>query len=567
MIFDKNSLTDLISGINSYSEKSTSYSPMYSNIGLEIHSDEKGIGAFWLHYNRFSRILWNKFIDFDYSFNENLSTPWKLVFFNDDKIASLAFFAPDAFMIEIDDDFVFASDENEALLKHWTLELGNGIKAIRGYSKNGDDRDPDESVPFILGYKKEKGKIIFAFEALEISTDSIVEKINNAPESVDECAEICLEMIKNSVGSLSFKCDDKVAEIAAEAVNGLISNLTKAPGFLSKHISSYPSRGYSSHFLWDSCFQNLAYEEMDINLAKDFMLQFVETQRPDGKYGQFLCSTWMRPHYSQPSLIGWASMRIVEKTKDLSFAKVMLDSIEKNNEWWINNRMTEFGLISCPHGLETGQDDSPRFDDGDTLACDMNSYLLSQINITAKIAEMIGDEVRCQKLKKEASVLSENMIKYLYCEEENIFYDALLKNNTKIRIVSPVSLLPLWADIDFPEDKAKDMIEKYLLNPEYLFGNVPFPSVAYNEEKYVSDGWWRGPTWMPEAWLMLETLEKYGYHQKMLEAASRLLDVLINDKKMHELFDSESGKGLGYAEQGWTCGIFIKLCCLLDKEV
>ena len=91
-------------------------------------------------------------------------------------------------------------------------------------------------------------------------------------------------------------------------------NLTKAPGNLSRCVSAFPSRGgYPTHFMWDIAFQNLAYELMDEKTAADTLLQLAYAIRPDGKIPQFLCSTWARPHFAQPALLGWAAERYTER--------------------------------------------------------------------------------------------------------------------------------------------------------------------------------------------------------------------------------------------------------------
>ena len=43
---------------------------------------------------------------------------------------------------------------------------------------------------------------------------------------------------------------------------------------------------------------------------------------------------------------------------------------------------------------------------------------------------------------------------------------------------------------------------------------------------------------------------------------SQIMDV--DDEAMHELFNSQTGEGLGSEEQGWTCAIFLKLCKLIN---
>ena len=587
MRLTKSSIINELSKINGYVSSEETYSPFYSNIGFEIHNENTGIGPLHLHYSRASRVLFEKFADFTLKFDEKTSSVDKLVFKGKKGSASLAFFDTDRFVFESDgiDKFHLLCEPHEHLKKYWLEKKGKEKYIIHGYSYNHDRRDPDECTPFALGIKAKKGRLLysdetvtacsdcngiislsFAFEALEISEQRIIKALDNAP-SVKEASKKCLENTENCVSSLDMEVSEEEAEICAKAIHGLLFNLAKAPGNLSKHISSFPNRGsYPTHFLWDTCFQNLAYEELSPFLAKEFLLQFADTQRCDGKIEQFICSTWGRPEYSQPPLVGWATLRIAEKEYDEKFLKKMLPCLEKNNEWWLNNRMTPYGVIYCPHGLETGQDDSPRFDKGFTLACDMNSYLLSQMRAAAEIAKMLGQNGKAKKWNKTADCFAQKIIDVLYCKEDNIFYDINLKTGKRIKLISCSSLLPLWAGVGLDENLRDKMIKKYLLSKKYFYGDVPFPSVAYSEKCYRPGLWWRGPTWMPTAYLLTELLEKYGYKEQYTESVKKLHDILLKDKKMHELFNSQTGEGLGSAEQGWTCAIFIKLCKILNES-
>ena len=71
---------------------------------------------------------------------------------------------------------------------------------------------------------------------------------------------------------------------------------------------------------------------------------------------------------------------------------------------------------------------------------------------------------------------------------------------------------------------------------------------------------------MPIAFLMLECLDKYGFVNEKHEAALRLYQIIASDDGVHELFDSQTGKGMGAAQQGWTCAIFIELIAMLFSE-
>lgn len=588
MKFTKNDLIESFSGINDFSSAQKTFSPFYSNIGIETNPDKDGSGALYFHYNRSSRVTWNSFISFPLRQNKELSTAWQIVFGESQQVAGITFADTDTvyFSSKGLSQIELLKDADENLASCWTDGISETGTEIYGYSKNTDDRDPDETVPFYIyvrvlcGRLKKRGKEIYinadednkiifsaAFEILNIEKATAKCKASYAPESFTDAAEKCRNFYLQCFEDFTLEAgSEEEKKLAAKAAYGLCANLARAPGKLNKYISSFPSRGsYPTHFLWDTCFQNLAYEELSLPLAKQFLMQIAEFQRSDGKFPQFMCSTWERPHYSQPALAGWATMRIAEKEKDEEFLRKMLIAIERNNMWWLNSRGSECGLISCPHGLETGQDDSPRFDNGTTFACDMNSYVLHQLNCAAKLNRILGDEQRALMWDKKADTLSSKIIEILWCEEDSVFYDVSPDSGEFVRIVSPVSFLPLWAGVKLPKEKADKSIKNYLLNEEYLFGKVPFPSVSYNDRNYGSDKWWRGPTWMPNAYLMLETLMKYGYTKEYREAAERLYNVLKADGGMHELFDSKSGRGLGAAEQGWTNAIFIKLCKIINE--
>lgn len=589
MIINREKIVENFNSINDYSSMQKTFSPFYSNIGIEVDSETDGAGALWLHYNRSSRKMWDNFISFPLKQNKELSSAFEIFYGDNINNSHITFCDTDTVYFS-SDNLAFAElfrEANEKLKSFWIENCDENFFEAFGYSVNTDERDPDETVPFyicakavdghfesskktvkILCDKNKKITFVLSIKILDIDRENAIEKIKNAPENFSKAKEKCKMFYLDCFDNFSIKINREDEEkIIAKAAYGLTANLAKAPGKINCHISSYPSRGsYPTHFLWDTCFQNLAYEELSLPLAKEFLLQIAHYQRSDGKFPQFMCSTWERPHYSQPALVGWATMRIVSKNKDKDFIRKMLDAIEKNNMWWLNSRGSECGLIRCPHGLETGQDDSPRFDNGTTFACDMNAFVLHQLHCAAELNRFLGDFKKAEYWEQKADKLSSKILEILWCEEDGVFYDVLPETKEFVKIVSPVSFLPLWAGVKLPKEKAEKSIRKYLLNPDYLFGEIPFPSVAYNDSNYRSDKWWRGPTWMPNAYLMLETLCKFGFKNEYFCGAERLYRVMLNDKEMHELFDSKTGKGLGAAEQGWTNAIFIKLCKILNEE-
>ena len=577
--------------ILSIENKDLSYSPMYSNIGLVTSNDYCGIEALYLHYNRTSRAIWSPFIIFEDGFSRIPSSVCCISFQKGNKKATIAFYEKDRFVVEAEntESFSICTETADTSEEMWVESRTGDCLVLRGYSVNRDARDPDRIVPYMAGVKALKGNLVeedrrikvmadkegkilaaFALETLEISKARILKRLEEAP--------ISAAIAEKNTGEWFCKClngftvdlgSEKEKNIMAHAVTGLLFNETMGPGNLKGYVSAYPSRGtYPSHYLWDTCFQNLALEEMSPCLAKDGLLLFAKCQRADGKYEQFLCSTWSRPHEAQPALIGWAVKRIVEKegVKDREFAERMYRSLELNNNWWLQQRMTRYGIIYCPHGLETGQDDSPRFDQGPILAVDMNSYLLSQMRETAWLARILGFEDEAAEWNIRANILEENMIKVLYDSQLNMFFDADPKTGKKRSLRSASGFLPLWAGISIEKDRAIDMINTHMLDEKCFFGKIPFPCIAYDQDVYQPEKWWRGPTWMSLAWLMLEILCKYGFRNEYEKACRIYYKMLIKDGQLRELFNSQTGEGLGAYDQGWTAAIFIKLNKILHER-
>ncbi len=569
-----------------YETFQNSFSPLYSNFGLGLDGTLAGINALYLHYNRSTNLLWKALLTVAGEIKSYIPRADKVFYKTDLCECEIAFYDIDCVLVhcKTECDVSAFSELSDTVNDAWIAENGEKHIIYQAYSKNGDERDPDKEVAVMAGLRVINGTLniytdgvsvspvngeitlAMSFDVMNVSTDKINAKLKNAPEQIETATEKTRDWIAETIKDLELELDgDRASTVFVKAVITLIFNLAKATGNLEGCISSFPNRGgYPTHFMWDSCFQNLAYELMNVDIAKASILQLCRNIRPDGKIPQFLCSTWTRPHDTQPALLGWAAKRLYEKNKDIEFIKFIFDALERNNLWWLTQRITRYGVIKCDDGLETGQDNSPRFDNGTVLAVDMNSYLLNQIKVTAELAVLLGLPEKADYWNAKAEKLGSAMIKYLYDEEKNLFFDADAVTAEKQSLVTSSGFIPLWAGVPIPEDKAKDMIRSWLLNPDHFYSNVPFPSVSYSQSVYDPKDWWRGPMWMPEAWLMLEVLEKYGFYAEHKNSAQRLYDILLKDGVLHEHFNSATGEGMGFVEQGWTAAIFIKLYMMLN---
>ena len=106
-----------------------------------------------------------------------------------------------------------------------------------------------------------------------------------------------------------------------------------------------------------------------------------------------------------------------------------------------------------------------------------------------EIARRLGLKRKAMLWDKEADKLAGLMVKYLYDPDQNMFFDAYADSGKRQTLITSSAMLPLWCGVPLPEEKIQDMIRNWMLNPEKLYGDVPFPSVAYDQDCYEAGGW------------------------------------------------------------------------------
>ena len=72
--------------------------------------------------------------------------------------------------------------------------------------------------------------------------------------------------------------------------------------------------------------------------------------------------------------------------------------------------------------------------------------------------------------------------------------------------------------------------------------------------------------WPPISWLLLELLEKLDMQAERKATAKTLYDIVLKDGQLYEYFDSQTGEGLGFPQQGWTAALFLRLHVDLRKQ-
>lgn len=566
-----------------FSDGDRSCSPFFSDIGLGI-TDAGGIDCLFLHYNRRMATFLDPFLAMPQPVEPHHKTAVEIRQRFSSAAAQIAFCDHNTFVVDCTG--LATLDFEPAAHKEFTerrcRQVSDEILIFDGYLPTVDSRDHDETLPFVIGLRVVTGSLrsdptpdtvtivandegqlvlLFSVRMLEVGHEQVLSRLYGGSTSVDDARQRSMSWWAETLGSFNFgSTDDSEAVLLARAVYTLVGNSSISPGNLRTRVCGFPSRGrYPCAYLWDSCFQSLGVALFNADLAADSLLVFADNMRIDGKLPGFICSTWVNPGQSQPPLMGWAVQQLVQETANEDLAVELLPALKWNTNWWLTQRMTRFGLLAASNGMELGWDDTPRCDQGRIAACDLNTYLLLQIRVCAVFARTSGDDEAAKTLDVLADNFAQRMVDHLFDDESGLFWDLDLDTGEPVRVKTPASFLPLLADVPLADEQRRRAVETYLLNPDCFFGPVPFPVVAYDEPSYASDKWWRGPTWINIAYLMICVLEKLHYREEANVARRRLYDVLIADGNMREHFDSQTGKGLGAYEYGWTAAIYLRL--------
>ncbi|MBD3315057.1 MAG: hypothetical protein GF344_04665 [Chitinivibrionales bacterium] len=586
-------MVDALGIDNNYCDSDHSFSPFYSNVGLAFN-EKPGIANLFLHYNRktiaFAEPLVRitgpaKMREHAALWIEQVLTAGK---------ASFAFYERNAWLMETEGapgaEIRLAREGlSELRFEYQDRNTNPRIVLFTGLVPTLDERDADRSVPFLFGVAVMKGalepvghdsvlgvspdqsgfiRLAFAVEILDMNPKRMLKTLGEAPD-MKGARERSRAWLVNALGNCDIQTGDARTEgILARAATSLVTNACAAPGILANRVASFPGRGrYPAHYLWDSCFQNLAQENMDPQLAPDALLLLTENIRIDGKMFQFLCSTWTKPIESHPPMVGWAAWRLVRQRNDKAFAQKILSALRRNNYWWLTQRMTRRGLVACAYPPEVGWGNTPRFERGPIIPVDINAYLLMQVRACASLAHYTGDNSAARALTEQAATFAQTLVRVLYDPSDNLFKDVLVATGERLPLRTPACFTPLLTDVPLDEHKRSAMIGGYLLDPNQFFGGVPFPSLAYNEPAYESGNWWRGPTWMPVAYLMLTVLRNHGFEKQWRQAAERLYTIIVDDGNIREFFDSRTGKGKGAHRYGPTAAVLLRLHMALGEQV
>lgn len=346
----------------------------------------------------------------------------------------------------------------------------------------------------------------------------------------------------------------------ALAAAGLVTSLIQSPGYGNMQdklgIGARTLGHLSRSYFWDTMTTVPVLAQLDsawgAEVIENFTQHLGNHDCPPFAISAFPSFKGQKRSWrgSQAPIAGWAVQKLVKCTGQTELVSRLYPELKKINESWFEHADPDGDGI--PVWVNTGAtaDNSPLYDMyagakdwtniylpaiASTCLC---SYLLMDMKCLKQMAQLLGREDEAGAWQKKAEALETKMLDLLWDDEDKIFYDRDLTIHRPTRIKTFYSLMPLWAGINLPEADARAAIEGHLLNPDEMWGEVPFPSVAYNEPTYDPTGYWRGRGWPHIYFWNTEILAKYGYEKEADEAKRRFLSLAADTVEPPENFVS-----------------------------
>lgn len=386
--------------------------------------------------------------------------------------------------------------------------------------------------------------------------------------------------------------DEEVIELTENVIRKCVFNKIMPPEGVLTGRWIKPGGGYNGQWIWDTMFvtdllcifpgQLPAIKEVFQNF-RDFQYRWNAVKEPYA-HDMIPCmiipnrKNWMDfPAYSQIPILAWGIEQVYNRTKDIALVYNNLKSLEDFHDWyWRERDVTDVGMVSV--GSYSGSIQHARFetfdfdgtlDDlhltnhptehsiakgawyGDVLVVGNTSYLVMAEQSLARLARVIGDEEMAKRREVRIEKSVKAMREHMWDEESGMFLALKRDSLEKIKESSVGCWMPLLAQVP-TKTMAKRMAE--VLDSKAFQTPLPVPTIAQNDSRYKSNGFWRGDVWTVTNYQIAKGIKSYGYDKLAAKIADATIANSIKNG-VSENHDSQTGKALGVDFLGMSCTV------------
>jgi hypothetical protein len=329
---------------------------------------------------------------------------------------------------------------------------------------------------------------------------------------------------------------------------------------------------FSCVFFWDTLFSSVAISDFNPAYARGAIrTAFVGHDDRDGSSPErkfnYTVQGRMAQQSPQSPVASWAVRSYLDKNDDPEFLREMFPILVRNHAFWETYSDTDRDGLAEYRWSGQICDNSPlwdpytSFDHGSgcgfippVASVALNSFLFWDANHLAELATRLGQTEEAARYKGRAAQLEKDLFAVCFVPEEHRFWDYDHHTRQHRKVKTFYMFWPLFAGMNVPEETKKSLFGA-MLDPKQFFGDVPFPSVAYDEPTYKSTSYWRGRTWPHISYWLIQTLVRHGYDKEAKIAAQRTLAAWSRSAGFPENVPSQIQhlEAAGFADYNWGC--------------
>ena len=347
------------------------------------------------------------------------------------------------------------------------------------------------------------------------------------------------------------------------------------------YSASYPARGgFNYYFQSDSCWNLLGYLDMNPKWAEGNAVPILDPP----------CEI-MDPHFFWSMWELYSRLPGTKERRDFDRIYPLLANAYRD---WTNHVDIDGDLLTA---TPNNWDDNPRYDLvfkeikyvpgwnswwNDLTRCCRENKLddpapSSQLGYGAvvlhRLALAAGKDVEAANWARQIQ-RHQRAIDTLWDGQKG-YWIVTYRGKLRDDVLTSSIIYPIFCDLCRDPAKIKRVIEGHILNPKEFNGPYPIPTVAYDDPRYYHQkppfqnemgGLWRGNIWMPETWIIVKGLFKYGYEDEAKSMVTRLLDMMSNQSASvgdyqqfahspAEWYDSRTGLGQNNRAFSWSSAV------------
>jgi glycogen debranching enzyme len=256
---------------------------------------------------------------------------------------------------------------------------------------------------------------------------------------------------------------------------------------------------------------------------------------------------------SQPPVGTLVLKELFKRFGDRWLLEASFDDLLAWNRWWaakrINGTLLSWGsdVASDPYRdanahtvvaaiWESGMDDSPMYEGVpfnprknllEIQDVGLNGLYIADCRALAEIAETIGRADEARELRSRAEQFSVQ-IDTLWDRSAGLYLNRRSDTGEVSKRISPTMFYPLVGRVPDAQ-RAADMVERHLLNPEEFGGQYVLPSIARSDPSFPHQAYWKGAVWPPLNFLVYLGLRNYRLPKARHELAEKSMAMFLHE--------------------------------------